>query len=82
VKATGESYVEVGVYKNRSELISLKKYKLHEGLNKLKIAVKERPYKLVLDPRCLLIDKNLDDNEFKVGKPSELAKLSRKGAQS
>jgi ABC-2 type transport system permease protein len=82
VKATGESYVEVGVYKNRSELISLKKYKLHEGLNKLKIAVKERPYKLVLDPRCLLIDKNLDDNEFKVGKPSELAKLSRKGTQS
>ncbi len=77
VKANGDSYVEIGVFKNRSELITLNKYKLHQGINKLKIAVKERPYKVVLDPRLLLIEKNPDDNEFKVGKPGELTKTTR-----
>lgn len=82
VKATGDSYVEIGVYKNRSEMISLGKYKLHQGVNKLKISVKDRPYKVVLDPRLLLIDKNPEDNEFKVGKPGELSSSTRKRTKS
>jgi len=64
--ATGDNYVEIGVYKNKKDLLSIKMYKLKQGENKLSIPVSEKPYKVVIDPRLLLIDKKLDDNEMKI----------------
>ena len=58
-----ENYIEVGVYKNSHSLAQLKTYKLKTGETKLSIPVNEKPYKVVIDPRLLLIDKKLDDNE-------------------
>jgi ABC-2 type transport system permease protein len=60
-----ENYVEVGIYKNKSSLIQLNMYKLKQGITKMKFSLNEKPYKVVIDPRLLLIDKKLDDNEMK-----------------
>jgi len=58
----------VGIYKDRKTLVSVNRYKLAPGISKLSIPVNEIPYKVVLDPRLLLIDKKLEDNEFKLAK--------------
>ena len=63
--ATDENYIEIGVYKNKSALTQLNRYKLRQGETKLSVTVNEKPYKVVVDPRLLLIDKKLDDNEMK-----------------
>jgi ABC-2 type transport system permease protein len=60
------NYIEVGVYKNRTSLMELTRYKLKQGETKLSIPVNEKPYKVVIDPRLLLIDKKLDDNEMRL----------------
>ena len=61
-----ENYIEIGVYKNKNTIMQLTRYKLKTGETKLSIPVSEKPYKVVIDPRLLLIDKNLDDNEIKL----------------
>ena len=61
-----ENYIEIGVYKNKNTIMQLTRYKLKTGETKLSIPVSEKPYKVVIDPRLLLIDKNLDDNEMKL----------------
>ncbi|MCW3121584.1 MAG: hypothetical protein JWQ38_1076 [Flavipsychrobacter sp.] len=58
-------YIEVGVYKNKNTMLRLDKYKLKGGTTKLSVHVNEKPYKVVIDPRMLLIDKKLDDNEMR-----------------
>jgi hypothetical protein len=60
------NYIEVGVYKNKSSIIQLSRYKLKQGITKLSIPVSEKPYKVVIDPRLLLIDRKLDDNEMRL----------------
>jgi ABC-2 type transport system permease protein len=71
-ESPSENYVEVGVYKDSKSLISLSRYKLKSGINNLSIAIAEKPYKVVVDPRLLLIDKKLDDNEMRLdGKDNE-----------
>lgn len=60
-------YIEVGVYDDKRNMLQLNRYKLH-GITKLSIIVDKQPEKVVVDPRELLIDKNLDDNEMKLGK--------------
>ncbi len=57
------NYIEVGVYKNKNTIATLTRYKLKTGETELCIPVNEKPYKVVVDPRILLIDKKLDDNE-------------------
>jgi ABC-2 type transport system permease protein len=59
-------YIEIGIYKDKSKMIQLTRYKLKQGTTKLSIPVAEKPYKVVIDPRLLLIDKKLDDNEMKM----------------
>ena len=59
-------YIEVGVYKKKNAVLNLTRYKLKGGETKLSIPVSERPYKVVIDPRLLLMDKKLDDNEQKL----------------
>ena len=56
-------YVELGVYSKDEKLVCLKKVKINSPHVTLKIAVPQKPAKIVLDPHLLLIDKNLADNE-------------------
>ena len=60
-----ENYIEIGIYKNRTQLLELKQYKLKQGETNLSMVFTEKPYKVVIDPRLLLIDKKLDDNEMR-----------------
>jgi hypothetical protein len=67
-------YIEIGIYNDRTTLAQVQRYKLKGGETKLSIPVSKRPYKVVVDPRLLLIDKKLDDNEMKLdgsGKTNE-----------
>jgi ABC-type transport system involved in multi-copper enzyme maturation permease subunit len=64
--APSENYIEIGVYKNRTTLMVLNRYRLKNGETKLSIPVNEKPYKVIIDPRLLLIDKKLDDNEMRL----------------
>jgi len=61
-----ENYVEIGIYKNRNNIMELQRFKLRQGETKLSIPVSEKPYKVLIDPRLLLIDKKLDDNEKRI----------------
>lgn len=65
-ETTSENYIEVAVYKDRNTIISNKLYKLKTGIDNLIIPVSEKPYKVVIDPHLLLIDKKLDDNEMRL----------------
>lgn len=62
-------YIEVGVYDKDSKCLSLQKYKMAKGVNKIALTVNKEPYKVVVDPAHLLIDKKLDDNEKTMDKP-------------
>ena len=59
-------YIEIGVYNDKNTLAQVQRYKLKGGETTLSIPVSKRPYKVVIDPRLLLIDKKLDDNEMKI----------------
>ena len=61
-----ENYVEIGIYKDRKSLTTLNRYKLKTGETKMTMAVDYKPYKVMVDPRMLLIDRKLDDNEMKL----------------
>ena len=62
-EAPSENYVEIGVYKNKNTIMEINRYKLKNGVTTLSIPVAEKPYKVIVDPRMLLIDKKQDDNE-------------------
>jgi ABC-2 type transport system permease protein len=64
--APSENYVEIGIYKDSKTLATLTTYKLKQGTSKINIPVNYRPYKVMIDPRMLLIDKKLDDNEMRI----------------
>lgn len=61
-----DNYIEIGIYKNKNTLALLRRYKLKTGETKLTIPVSEKPYKIVIDPHLLLIDRKLDDNELRL----------------
>lgn len=61
-----ENYIEVGIYKDRSNLTTVNRYKLKQGATTLSISTPYKPYKVVIDPRILLIDKKPSDNELKL----------------
>jgi len=67
-------YVEVGIYKTSSKMVRLVQFKLKGGKTILQIPLNEKPYKVVIDPRELLIDKKLDDNEMKFSSDDKVAK--------
>lgn len=58
-------YVEVGIYKDRKSMPYLHRFLMVPGKNHLEIPLNFKPYKAVVDPRVLLIDKKPDDNEKK-----------------
>lgn len=67
-------YIEVAVYKDKSTILQLNRYKLEDGIAKLKITTAVKPYKVVVDPRLLLIDKKPDDNELRLTGTDAVAK--------
>ena len=69
-----ENYVEIGVYKNAKSLMTISRYKLKQGETKLNIETGYKPYKVVIDPRVLLIDRKPDDNEMKVEDEGKVVK--------
>ncbi len=72
--AAGDNYIEIGVYKSKTSPAEIKMYKLQSGTTKLTIGADYKPYKVVIDPRMLLIDKKPDDNEMKIEDDEKTAK--------
>jgi len=79
-KVAGSNYIEVALYKDRKTRSYLGRYKLHGGKNELHIPVTFKPYKVVVDPRELLIDRQQDDNEFRLGKDDDDDKEEKKSS--
>jgi hypothetical protein len=59
-------WIDIGIYARnehgKDELIYLNKYKLTEPITNLEIVVDRLPSKAAVDPRCIMIDKNGDDD--------------------
>lgn len=70
----GSNYIEIGVYKDKNTLATVSMYRLDTGINKLSIPLSEQPYKVVVDPRLLLIDKKLSDNEERLSRNGKITK--------
>jgi aminopeptidase N len=79
-QAPGNNYVEIGIYSDRKTMAKNDRYKLKPGINKLSIPVDAKVYKVVVDPRLLLIDKKPDDNEVKLEKDASEPKEARKSS--
>ena len=60
------NYIDIGVYKNKNTLQYVQRYKLKQGVTKMTVTVNEAPYKVAVDPKMLLIDRKLSDNEKKI----------------
>ena len=69
-----DDYIEVAIYKDKNSILELNRYKLKIGEVKLSIPTQVKPYKVVIDPRFLLIDKKPDDNEMKLSTGDAVAK--------
>jgi aminopeptidase N len=67
-------YIDVAVYKDKSTILTTIRYKLKDGITKLSIPTSVKPYKVVLDPQVLLIDKKVDDNEKKLDAGDKVVK--------
>lgn len=67
-------YIEVAVYKDKNTVLQLTRYKLEDGINKLKIQTSAKPYKVVIDPRYMLMEKKPDDNELRLNANAAVAK--------
>jgi len=59
-----QDWVEIACYSLGNELLYLEKHKLQSGKNQLSIRLDRLPHKVVLDPRELLVEKNVGDNVF------------------
>lgn len=78
-ETTGSNYIEIGVYKDRKTMAHIARYKIPVGNSVINIPVSFKPYKVIIDPRVLLIDRRQDDNEFRLSKdePTEPRKERR-----
>ena len=59
-------YVEIGFYDKKDELISIEQILINSKDNRHQFYLKESPSKIVLDPNLLLIEKNTENNIFKL----------------
>jgi aminopeptidase N len=60
-------YIDIAIYKDRNTVLKTIRYKLKDGPATLNIPLSTKPYKAVIDPSLLLIDKKPEDNEFRLG---------------
>ena len=58
-------YIEIGLYTEDEELISLEVLKISQKSNQIRFHLKQKPNKVVIDPNYLLIEKNNDNNVFR-----------------
>ena len=54
-------YIEIGVYDEKEELLHLEQVKVTQLDNQLQLVLEQKPEKVVLDPRLLLVDRELED---------------------
>ncbi len=66
VPVASDDYIEIGLLNKKGDIMLLNKYKLKGGTTSLSIISNSEPDKVMIDPRHLLIDKDLDDNEKKL----------------
>lgn len=59
-------YIEIGVYDENDVLIYSEKHKVTTSECNISIQVKDKPYKIVIDSNFLLIEKEINDNEFEL----------------
>ena len=67
-------YMEFAVYKDKNTILQSIRYKLKDGVNQISIPVGVKPYKVMLDPHFMLIDKNGDDNEMRLETEEKVTK--------
>ena len=77
-----DDYIEVGVYGVSKDpihpvFLSLKKMKLTDKTSKLSIIVDAKPSEAGLDPRHLLIDRDIDDNVIQVTDHAEIVSKNK-----
>lgn len=61
--------LEVGFYNSDGELISLQSFRFKQGATDKIFQLTQKPYKVVLDPNYLMIDKELTNNSFHFDPP-------------
>ena len=60
-------YIEIGAFGKNGKELYLKKHKINSIKNRLKIIVDEKPEQVGVDPFHLLIDREMGDNQIKIG---------------
>lgn len=63
---TPNDFIELGIYDDKDELISLQKHRVTQEQIQLDIPLNQKPHKVVIDPNLLLMDRDLKDNELEV----------------
>ncbi|WP_299438490.1 M1 family aminopeptidase [uncultured Aquimarina sp.] len=63
---TLKDYIEIGFYNEYDELISIEILKVSESSNLIRFNLKEKPYRVIIDPNYLLIEKNIDNNVYRL----------------
>lgn len=61
-----KDFIEIGIFDTSNKLLKLKKMNISKAETKLEITVNERPGKVVLDPNYLLMDKDVENNEYEL----------------
>lgn len=59
-------FIEIGFFDENNKLLSIKKIRVNNKENIKKFKLTEKISKVVIDPNYLLIEKNIDDNKFKL----------------
>lgn len=63
LKAPCLDYVDVALFSNKDKIAQTFRYKLAAGKTTLHLPANTKPYKVVIDPQILLMDKKPSDNE-------------------
>lgn len=71
VEVTHNDPVEIIVYHNKGHILYNKMHYLEEGTNEIELTLERRPETVKVDPRLLLIDKNLMNNSVACKKKEE-----------
>jgi len=59
-------YIEIGVFSKTNKELYLRKHRVNQKLNTVRVVVDEEPISAMIDPHYKLIDMNLKDNRIKV----------------
>ncbi|MBC7552478.1 MAG: hypothetical protein H7257_00715 [Taibaiella sp.] len=71
---TCNDYIDIAVYKDRNNIEQITRLKIKNGKTSFTLPSKSKPYKVVIDPNNLLIDKKPGNNEMKITTEDKIAK--------